>query len=278
MPRTPLSIEPLRAETFSEYGSVIDKTGPSVSVNQGTATKFLDVVKPQNLYSLAPSKKWAKAVVNLFSCSPRSIKLLDHDTSIFPVTILERHPFTSQTFVPIGLSPDAPSSPKYLVIVAPSLPARESRKRVPRPPSFPTPEPRQRRTFKELLTQARPPPFPENTENNKDQNKNSRGKGTPNPSRPRLPGSGLPDLNNVKAFLADGSQGVTYGPGTWHSPMVVLGDQAVDFLVLQYANGVANEDCQEWDIGARTKHDDEEDLLVSVPVELGMGVGLRARL
>jgi ureidoglycolate lyase len=51
---------------------------------------------------------------------------------------------------------------------------------------------------------------------------------------------------------------VTYGPGTWHAPMMVLpplekevedghtgGTGTIDFLVTQFANGVAEEDCQE---------------------------------
>ena len=42
-------------------------------------------------------------------------------------------------------------------------------------------------------------------------------------------------------------QAVTYGAGTWHAPMVALGEKgtAVDFVVVQFANGVAVEDCQE---------------------------------
>ncbi len=51
----------------------------------------------------------------MFVCAPR--KLVDRK---FKVEILERHPFTSQTFCPLGVSPDAET--KYLVIVAPSLP------------------------------------------------------------------------------------------------------------------------------------------------------------
>lgn len=38
---------------------------------------------------------------------------------------------------------------------------------------------------------------------------------------------------------------MTYSAGTWHAPMVVLGEQRVDFVVTQFANGIANEDCQE---------------------------------
>jgi len=48
--------------------------------------------------------------------------------------------------------------------------------------------------------------------------------------------------------MATGTQSVTYGPGTWHAPMVVLGAKNVDFVVVQYANGVGLEDCQEMEI------------------------------
>ena len=64
-----------------------------------------------------------------------------------------------------------------------------------------------------------------------------------NASKPK--GPGLPDIENIRAFIARGDQAVTYGAGTWHAPMVVLGKREIDFVVVQYANGVAAEDCQE---------------------------------
>lgn len=38
---------------------------------------------------------------------------------------------------------------------------------------------------------------------------------------------------------------MTYGAGTWHAPMAVIGDERIDFVVVQFANGIAEEDCQE---------------------------------
>jgi ureidoglycolate lyase len=55
----------------------------------------------------------------------------------------------------------------------------------------------------------------------------------------------LPDLKNLRAFVANGGQAVTYGAGTWHAPMIVIGDRPIDFVVVQFANEVGNEDCQE---------------------------------
>ncbi|KAL6878811.1 ureidoglycolate hydrolase [Trichoderma novae-zelandiae] len=68
----------------------------------------------------------------------------------------------------------------------------------------------------------------------------------PVPSGDGLPGRGLPDLGRLRAFIATDSQAVTYGAGTWHSPMVVLGQAGtrLDFVVSQFASGVAIEDCQ----------------------------------
>jgi ureidoglycolate lyase len=131
----------------------------------------------------------------------------------FPVEILERHPFTTQTFIPLGLSPAETHEARYLVIVAPTLPSTSA---------------------DEIL---------------------------PVPSTGDLPGRGLPDLTRVKAFMAKGSQAVEYGAGTWHAPMVVVGKRAVDFVVVQFVNGVAIEDCQEVD----WKVEEKGQITVSIP-------------
>ena len=85
----------------------------------------------------------------------------------------------------------------------------------------------------------------------------------------------MPNLANIKAFVARGDQAVTYGPGTWHAPMVVLGEQAVDFVVVQYANGVPLEDCQEIELESTGGEG------LGVVVEDGLlegGGGLKAKL
>lgn len=76
-----------------------------------------------------------------------------------------------------------------------------------------------------------------------------------------------PDLENLRAFIARGGQAVTYGAGTWHAPMVVLGSRRVDFVVAQYVNGVDDEDCQEAAftdgivVDLKSLSDEEDDLL-----------------
>ena len=60
-----------------------------------------------------------------------------------------------------------------------------------------------------------------------------------------------PDLPKLEAFVAHGGQAVTYGVGTWHAPMAVLGKQRIDFVVAQFVSGIPDEDCQEIQIGEK---------------------------
>lgn len=214
--------ELLSQKAFSTFGTVIENPAPSlvpsenltklppsaVQANQGSALKYLDVTQMRDLYGTAPSTQPSKAVMNMFVCAPREL-VSSQSTSIeglFPVQILERHPYTTQTFIPLGISSEEVSRVRYLVVVAPSL-----------------------------------PPSPKD-----------EGLPVPQTSDP-LPGRGLPDLTKIRAFMANGSQAVTYGAGTWHAPMVVVGEKPIDFVVVQFANGVGIEDCQEvdWDNGPK---------------------------
>ncbi|KMP09726.1 hypothetical protein CIHG_07989 [Coccidioides immitis H538.4] len=53
-----------------------------------------------------------------------------------------------------------------------------------------------------------------------------------------------PDLSNLQAFIAKPGEAITYATGTWHAPMVVLGEKRIDFVVIQFMNGVEDDDCQ----------------------------------
>lgn len=70
---------------------------------------------------------------------------------------------------------------------------------------------------------------------------------TPYFPQPQSKKAGLPDLQNLKAFVAEPGTGVTYGVGTWHAPMVVVGEK-LDFVVVQNMSGRGDEDCQEVDV------------------------------
>ncbi|KAI9809661.1 MAG: hypothetical protein M1825_000093 [Sarcosagium campestre] len=264
VPAQRIKAVPLTHDAFAPFGTVIENpyippTGPSetspleaigtakegsanlqpVSANQGTALLYEDAFPTANYYRRAPSSQRARLLCRMFVCYPKSVgqnsdgSRKEDDLSTVPIALLERHPFTTQTFIPLGLG--ASDDQTYLVIVAPTLPIKKSQ--TSRPPPFPVAEPRRRRrSIKEILSGARPPPFPERLVK---------------PSLPapageaRMAGPGMPDLLSCRAFIARGSQAVTYNPGTWHMPMLILGTKPVEFIVIQYSNGVALEDCQE---------------------------------
>ncbi|KAF2738321.1 hypothetical protein EJ04DRAFT_509728 [Polyplosphaeria fusca] len=270
-PSIRIPVELLTQSSFSQFGTVIENPAHSlaprsqrlplpdaVSANQGTALKFLNVTHMSNLYNLAPSKKPARGVMNMFVCAPRDLRPHEpsqsmpsswgdmdfdddadgnEDRQLFDVHILERHPFTTQTFVPMGLS-QSDRHTQYLVIVAPTLPAAASRRHTDRPPPYPTPKIKKQKSIRDIFARARPSPF--------------TNEAAPPPSQfsrlhpsQRPKGPGLPDLKNIRAFVANGNQAVTYGAGTWHAPMAVIGDRPIDFVVVQSANGIGIEDCQE---------------------------------
>jgi ureidoglycolate hydrolase len=65
-------------------------------------------------------------------------------------------------------------------------------------------------------------------------------------------------LTHARMFFANyRSRAATYGPITWYAPIIVLGAKAIDFIVVQYTNDVALEDCQEIeiDIESETRSD-----------------------
>lgn len=139
--------------------------------------------------------------MSVFSSFPRPLRRKGAGArkgkGVFDVRILERHPYTTQTFSPLGLAGTDPDT-YYLVIVAPTLEGTS-------------------------IVGSEPT------------------KTIHNP----------PDLANVKAFVARGDTAVTYGVGTWHAPMAVIGRKRVDFVVSQFANGVGEDDCQEVVFGER---------------------------
>jgi ureidoglycolate lyase len=161
--------------------------------------------------------------MSMFSCFPRNLSGIgieqnsdspDPESSLlFKIAILERHPYTTQTFSPLGLSASDPSA-FYIVVVARSLSSSAA-------------------------AEAAAPTLSDT----------GTGIGTSTQIQIENP----PDLTSLRAFICRGDQAVTYGAGTWHAPMVVLGSRRVDFVVTQFVNGVADDDCQEVMLGENAR-------------------------
>jgi ureidoglycolate lyase len=248
-PSREVPVKPLSGRSFQDFGEVIEDPAThddtlsftTIQANQGSARKVLDVTHMKNHYALSQSKKPAAPAVNMFVCKPRALEQQD-GKGVFPVKILERHPFTPQTFIPMGLDANDKET-AYLVIVAPTLPLSQRAREEGLVPPYPSAPPKKKPSLRERLLGSRPNPFT-----------NDYSPTTTPPvifdlsASQRPKGPGLPDLSKLQAFIARGDQAVTYGPGTWHAPMVVLGQRPIEFVVLQFANGVGIEDCQEVDV------------------------------
>jgi len=245
---------PLTWDAFAPFGEVIanshQKGSPLTAVlaNQGTATKMV-IAHMQNLCAQAPSAGQGAPAMTMFACQAREpvqgkAAAVAASTGaevergpggggandfLFPLSILERHPFTSQAFIPLGICSGSMEDRvekvearhdqrRYLVIVAPSLPEGPADAHLPAPAANDSP------LFVSPVSSSSFAP----------------------PTRP-YPGRGLPDLRRLRAFVGSGAQGVSYGAGTWHSPMMAMGPagSAIDFVVIQHNTGVPLEDCQE---------------------------------
>ena len=145
---------PLCADLFSPYGDVIevDADTKPLMINQGYTQRYDDLAEIDVL------KNDGRILVSIFRSTPLP---LPHS-----IRMMERHPLSSQSFIPLSSNP-------YLVIVAP------------------------------------PEDFNE---------------------------------DNIAVFLASGSQGVNYSPGTWHHFLLALNVES-DFLVVD--RGGEGENCDE---------------------------------
>ncbi|GEQ67033.1 hypothetical protein JCM33374_g696 [Metschnikowia sp. JCM 33374] len=116
--------EPLTPEAFAPFGGVISadhqiKNVQSSAANYGTAVKIHNVAPIINNSIECPSGKIASARWNIFRCSaPKHlISSKTGSTKSYQAKVLERHPFSTQTFTPMGQHSSIAS---YLVIVAKS--------------------------------------------------------------------------------------------------------------------------------------------------------------
>jgi len=149
--------EPLSVEAFRAYGDVVSaglKAGSSA--NQGTALRF------DRCATLTNTRETASPNLAVFRSSQKTLP--------FSVRLLERHPCSTQTFLPMLCA-------RFLIVVCD---AGED---------------------------------------------------------------GLPDVARLRAFLCGPGQGITYGVGVWHHPIIAI-DGDADFAMLAWEDGSAL-DCVE---------------------------------
>lgn len=103
-----LPIEPLDAAAYARFGNVLE-AGPAErtsAANQGTARRTNDLA---DLTRTRPDARWN---VCSFRCAPRDVRA-------FTIELLEKHPCSTQMFVPMNAS-------RYLVVVAEALADRDA--------------------------------------------------------------------------------------------------------------------------------------------------------
>ncbi|TFK73914.1 Allantoicase-domain-containing protein [Pluteus cervinus] len=120
---TYLPVLPLTPEAFAPFGQVIqaysDHTAAPKGIritpaNAGTASKFH---KLSLLHSSYPVDAGATAGLSVYRCQPAK---LEADGTV-ALTTLERHPFTNQAFIPMGVGAGeglGEPGDRYLVVVA----------------------------------------------------------------------------------------------------------------------------------------------------------------
>ncbi len=90
--------EPLTREAFAPFGDVIETDGAvSFPINQGTTDRFHD------LATVDVNEMMGRPLISIFRGRPRQYPLA--------ITMMERHPISSQAFYPLDNRP-------YLVVVA----------------------------------------------------------------------------------------------------------------------------------------------------------------
>ncbi len=151
-----VTAEALTASAYAPFGDVVSAERDDVAskaANQGTAARR------DHLVDLANHRPHARLNVASFRCAP-------HPAWPRALALLERHPRSTQLFVPMNAR-------RYVVVVA--------------------------------------------------------------------LGDDAPDLSTARAFVATGTQGVSYRPGVWHHPMIAL-DAPTDFACFVWEDG-STDDC-----------------------------------
>lgn len=89
----------LTADAFAEFGEVIEASGTPDLINDGTAQQFAD------LATIDVAAGGGRSHLSIYRSTPRELPL--------PIRMLERHPLSSQLFMPL-------SGQAFLMVVAPA--------------------------------------------------------------------------------------------------------------------------------------------------------------
>jgi len=100
---------PLTSTNFAPFGDVVEACGVAKSINYEQTERYHD------LASIDVSAKGGQTLVNIFRTSPLPMPI--------KIEIMERHPLSSQMFMPLSDNP-------YLVVVAPKGEFDESKIKV----------------------------------------------------------------------------------------------------------------------------------------------------
>ena len=93
-----LTPRPLTSDNFAPFGDVVEACGSYKSINYGQTERYHD------LASIDTGASGGQTLVNIFRSTPLPLPL--------KIEIMERHPLSSQMFMPLSDNP-------YLVVVAP---------------------------------------------------------------------------------------------------------------------------------------------------------------
>lgn len=111
-----LHATPLSIEEYAPYGGVISTdvvNSDTILVNGGSSRRTPEVVPTTNLYDSSPSRTPGKTVLNASLASPKEVSAWpgQEGKRVLRVKVLERHRFSTQSFVPMG------GDVRYLVVV-----------------------------------------------------------------------------------------------------------------------------------------------------------------
>ena len=144
-----LTPEALTTENFSPFGQVIScENTDHTTINDGYAEKYAD------LALIDTKEDQGSTSIHIFVAKKRQFP--------FQITMLEKHPFFSQAFIPKGNTP-------FLVVVSP--PSEE------------------------------------------------------------------PVIENIRAFISNGDQGINYSRGVWHFPLISINDNS-QFIVIDRKHNI----------------------------------------